>query len=120
MPGRNSGDASRRQFIAASGAVGAGLLAASALRGQTSEPLAPPDKQPPDLLLPEPVERKVGWAIVGLGKLALEEVMPAFGLCKWSHPVALVSGHADKARQVAKAYEMDVKNIYGYDNYDQL
>src|SRR4051812_47117836 len=120
MPRTNSGDPSRRRFIAATGVFGTGMLTAGALQGQTSAPLAPPDKQPPDLKVPQPVERKVGWAIVGLGKLALEEVMPAFGQCKLSRPVALVSGHPDKARQVAKAYDMDVKNIYGYDNYDRL
>jgi predicted dehydrogenase len=83
-------------------------------------PLAPPDKQPPDLKVPQPVARKVGWAIVGLGKLALEQVMPAFREARLSEPVALVSGHPDKARQVARVYGIDPQNVYDYQNFDRL
>lgn len=77
------------QMMAASGAAAGNASAAapdtpapatpkSAATGQQPVPLAPPDKQPPDLKVPEPVKRKVGWAVVGLGDLALKEVMPAF------------------------------------------
>lgn len=113
------GESSRRQFIATSGAIGTGLLAVSSLRG-ADVPLAPPDKQPPDLILPKPVQRKIGYAIVGLGKLAVEEVLPAFGQCELSKPVALVSGHADKAKQLAEVYDIPRENIFNYDNYDEL
>ena len=71
--------ASRRVFMAASGIATATLAAVAAGQNQSSVPLAPPDKQPPDLKLPQPVGRKIGYAVVGLGQLALEEVMPAFG-----------------------------------------
>jgi len=83
-------------------------------------PLAPPDAQPPDLKVPEAVVRQAGWAIVGLGQLALEEVMPAFRECQLSRPVALVSGHPEKARKVAGAYGLELQHIYGYDNFDRL
>lgn len=83
-------------------------------------PLAPPDKQPPKLPVPEPVPRKVGWAVVGLGELALEEVMPAFREARLSRPVALVSGHPDKARKVAEVYGVSPDAIYSYDNFDKL
>jgi hypothetical protein len=111
-------DPSRRRFIGAAGMVGFSMLGGAA-RGE-EVPLAPPDKQPPDLKVPEPPERTVGWAIVGLGQLALGEVMPAFGQCRLSRPTALVSGHRDKAEKVARAYGVDPKNIYNYDNYDKL
>ena len=88
--------------------------------GGQQVPLAPPDKQPPDLKVPEPVKRKVGWAVVGLGELALDEVMPAFREAKWSEPVALVSGHPDKARKVAESYGIDPRSIYDYQSYDRL
>ncbi len=88
--------------------------------GRGAVPLAPPDAQPPKLKIPEPSPRKIGWAIVGLGKLALENVLPAFGECKISQPVALVSGHADKARQVAKVYGIDSDAIYNYENFERL
>ncbi len=111
-------DASRRRFMGAAGMVGFSMLGGAA-RGQ-EVPLAPPEKQPPNLNVPKPPERTVGWAIVGLGELALGEVMPAFGQCRLSRPVALVSGHRDKAEQVARVYGIDPKNIYNYDNYDKL
>ncbi|UQA56849.1 Gfo/Idh/MocA family protein [Polyangium aurulentum] len=82
-------------------------------------PLEPPNAESPDAQMPQ-ATKKLGWAIVGLGKLALEEVLPAFGLAKHSKLVALVSGHPDKAKKVAEAHGLDAKNLYGYDNYDTL
>ena len=82
-------------------------------------PLAPPDKQPPDLKLPQG-QKKAGYAIVGLGKLALEEVLPAFGEAKRSRAAALVSGHPDKAARVAEAYGVAASAIYGYDTFAKL
>lgn len=102
----------------------AALAADSAAGGggskSTSTPLAPPDRQPADLKVPSPVERKAGWAIVGLGQLALEEVMPAFGSCKLAEPVALVSGHPEKAQRVAKVHKIEPEAIYNYKNFDEI
>lgn len=109
-------DPTRRAFLAAAGTT---ILVSTAMPAK-DPPLAPPDKQPPDLKVPEPPGKPAGWAIVGLGKLALEEVMPAFGRCRRSKPVALVSGHPDKAKKVAAAYGLDPKNVYDYKNYDAL
>ncbi|MDB6074571.1 MAG: gfo/Idh/MocA family oxidoreductase [Verrucomicrobiaceae bacterium] len=83
-------------------------------------PLAPPDKQPPNLKLPQVPKRKVGYAVVGLGELSLEQVLPAFGACHLSKPAALVSGHPDKARQVADAFQISQDAIYSYEDYDRL
>src|SRR5215204_6012997 len=98
----------------------AASAAGSAPATRAPVPLAPPDAQPPDLKVPEAVARKAGWAVVGLGQLALEEVMPAFRECQLSRPVALVSGHPEKARKVADAYGLELQNISGYDNFDRL
>ncbi len=108
----------RRRFMQALTAFG--MTAAAAARAADQIPLAPPDKQPPNLEIPKQVERKIGWAVVGLGELALGEIMPAFAECKWSKPTALVSGHRDKAVQVAKVYGIPEKNIYNYENYDSI
>jgi predicted dehydrogenase len=110
----------RRGFLATTGAIGTGILAGVSARGDSDVPLAPPDKQPAGLEVPLPVERKVGWAVVGLGTLALGEVMPAFAECRYAKPMALVSGHPDKARQVAEVYGIDAKNIYDYQSYDRI
>jgi predicted dehydrogenase len=65
-------------------------------------------------------EQQVGWAIVGLGKLTLEQILPAFGVCKSSYPAALVSGHPEKARQVAGTYGIDTQAIYGYEDFERI
>lgn len=98
------------------------IAASSSATGSAAPPvpLAPPDRQPSDLKLPEPAPRKAGWAIVGLGQLALEEVIPAFRACRLSQPVALVSGHSEKAHTVADAYGIEHTNIYDYESYDRL
>ncbi|RYD32612.1 MAG: twin-arginine translocation signal domain-containing protein [Verrucomicrobiaceae bacterium] len=131
----------RRQFMKHASVTGAGTALAMASETQVSllaapdragapgdeiqtpvktVPLAPPDKQSPSLVLPEPVERKVGWALVGLGQLSLEEILPAFSQCRLTQPVALVSGHPDKARQVAKAYGVKENAILNYDSFDSM
>ena len=113
---------SRRDLLKSS-ALTAGILGLGALPAAGQErpgPLAPPDKQPPDLKLPQPPGKVAKWAVVGLGHLALDEVLPAFRQCQRSRLVALVSGHRDKAEQVARAYNVDPKNLYGYDNFDAI
>jgi predicted dehydrogenase len=69
---------------------------------------------------PDPVDQRIGYAIVGLGHLALEEVLPAFGACKKSRVVALVSGDKKKTLIVAKQYGVSEKNIYDYENFDSI
>jgi len=106
-------DPTRRDFMKT---TGASLMMAAAPATQ----LAPPEKQRPGLNIPKPPNKPVGWAIVGLGQLALAEVMPAFRETKLSKPVALVSGHPDKANQVAAFYGIDPKQIYSYENFDSI
>ncbi len=108
----------RRDFVLTAGktVITAGILAA----GIGAVPLAPPDRQPANLRLPGPPGKKIGYAMVGLGQLSLGQLLPAFARCEKSAPVALVSGHADKAEKVAAHYGIDPKNIYNYDNYDSL
>ncbi|MDB5342928.1 MAG: gfo/Idh/MocA family oxidoreductase [Schlesneria sp.] len=105
----------RRTFLA----VGVSLIASTTM-SKADEPLAPPDKQPPHVKTPEPPAKTVGWAIVGLGQLALEEVMPAFANSKIARPVALVSGHSDKAKKVAATYGIDPTSIDNYNTYEKL
>ena len=117
MPNPVPDDVDRRTFLAATGAT---IVASTAVQAQQEKPLAPTDKQSHDATMPAPPQKKAGWAIVGLGKLALEQVLPAFARAHRSQPVALVSGHAEKAKQVAASFEIDPKAIYSYDNYDGL
>jgi predicted dehydrogenase len=72
------------------------------------------------LVVPDPPGKKLGWAIVGLGSLAINQILPAFALCEKSKVVALVSGHPDKANKLALRYGVSPKNIYNYQNYDSI
>jgi predicted dehydrogenase len=72
------------------------------------------------LVVPNPPGKKLGWAIVGLGSLAIYEILPAFAKCEKSKAVAFVSGHPDKANKLAERYGINPKNIYNYQNYDSI
>ncbi len=120
FPPAPSDPTGRRRFLQtstlAATAIGAGV---AAVRGG-EVPLAPPDKQAAHLKVPEPPAKKVGWAIVGLGQLAVEEILPAFAECKISEVTALVSGHRDKALKLAEIHKVKPANIYDYKNFDAI
>src|SRR5262245_54931047 len=64
--------------------------------------------------------RTLGFAPVGIGRLSIGQLLPAFSNCKLARPVALVSGHPDKANAQARQYGIDPKNIYNYENFDTI
>jgi predicted dehydrogenase len=76
--------------------------------------------QQPEMIVPDPPGKKMGWAIVGLGNLAIHQILPAFAQCEKSQVVALVSGHPDKANKLALRYGINPKSIYNYENYDSI
>ncbi|CAO4175392.1 Gfo/Idh/MocA family protein [Methylorubrum aminovorans] len=78
------------------------------------------DAPPPPPPAPMPPSERVGFAIVGLGRLSLEEILPAFGEAKKARVVALMSGSPDKARLTAAQYGIPADAIYGYDQWDRL
>jgi predicted dehydrogenase len=128
---------SRRQFISQ---ASKGLLAASvasALPLAAAEAAAPPppagstDVKLPDIKSatdpktgplpnPAPPAQRVGYAVVGLGRLTLGQILPALEQCKHSKLVALVSGDADKMGKVAQQYGVSSRNCYSYKDYDKL
>ena len=70
--------------------------------------------------VPDPPGRKLGWAVVGLGSLSINQILPAFAKCEASKVTALVSGSPDKAQKLAIRYGVAEKNIYSYANYDTI
>src|SRR3954451_1429366 len=62
----------------------------------------------------------VGFAIVGLGKLSLGQLVPAFRHCRSARLTALVSGHADKAGRVAAVHGLPASSIYSYADFDRI
>ncbi len=93
---------------------------ADAIKVEVPSQHAPSEGQQSSFPTILPKKERVGYAIVGLGELTLGQIMPAFGSCKNSKPVALVSGHPDKAQKVAAQYDIDPKNIYTYQNFDDI
>ncbi|WP_324673352.1 Gfo/Idh/MocA family oxidoreductase [Hymenobacter sp. GOD-10R] len=139
-------DASRRQFI---NQAGRGLLAVGVAGGllgtvgtveaksdDAAASLWPQGSGPTDVHLPEinaktepksagvpnpqPVDQRVGYAVVGLGHLTLEEILPALSQSKKSKLVALVSGSPDKMQKIARQYGVKPDNCYSYETYDKL
>jgi predicted dehydrogenase len=64
--------------------------------------------------------RKLGWCIVGLGRISMGQFMPGVALSKTGKLVALVSGHREKAERQAAMYNVPSPSIYGYDNFDEI
>lgn len=63
-------------------------------------------------------ERKVRYAVVGLGDISQEAMLPGIAHTGNSAVVALVTGDPLKAREVARRY--DVAHTCGYDGFDVL
>jgi predicted dehydrogenase len=64
--------------------------------------------------------RKIRYCIVGLGRISMQHFMPGIKNSTYSQITALVSGHRDKAEKEAAQYGVSPKNIYSYDNYDEI
>lgn len=91
---------SRRDVLA--GATGISLAAASnKLMGQDSQ-------------------KPVGWAVLGLGGYATNNILPNFQHCKKSKLVALISGSPDKAKATAEKYNIPEQKIYDYTNLERI
>jgi predicted dehydrogenase len=64
--------------------------------------------------------RKIGYCIVGLGRISMGQFMPGVKLSKRSRIAALVSGHRPKAERVASQYGVSTKAIYDYEHYEEI
>jgi len=78
------------------------------------------DQQSGPVPRPLPPDQRIGYAIVGLEHLSLEEIIPAIHTCKKSKLVALVSGTPEKMKKVATQYGVKPENCYSYESYDQI
>ena len=76
-----------------------------------------PEPQPAAPLAPA---KRLGVAIVGLGRLSLNQILPAFNQSQLARPVALVSDRTDKAKVIADQYGIDHANIYRYDEMAKM
>ncbi|SDB67034.1 Gfo/Idh/MocA family protein [Belnapia rosea] len=124
-------DLPRRGLVLAAAALGAGgagypppspIDSGSVEGGRIQFPdwRAPADPPSGALPQPRPPGERIGFAIVGIGRIALEEVLPAFAECKEARPVALVSGSPEKARLAAAQYGIPAEAVLGYAELERL
>lgn len=65
-------------------------------------------------------DRKIGYCIVGLGRISMQHFMPAIKMSNKCRVAALVSGHRDKAERMAGEYNVPSGSLYSYEDYDEI
>ena len=65
-------------------------------------------------------DRKLGYAILGLGYYATKIIMPRFAECEHSKLVALVSGTPEKLKTFGEQYGIPESHRYSYETFDKI
>jgi len=65
-------------------------------------------------------EKKLGFALVGLGNLATNQIAPGLQKTKYCRLAGIVSGTPEKRKKWAAQYNIPEKNIYTYETFDQI
>jgi predicted dehydrogenase len=65
-------------------------------------------------------KRKLGYAIVGLGNYATNQIMPRIKDCEFAELKALVSGTPEKLERFGAQYGIPKTHWYNYQNYDSI
>jgi predicted dehydrogenase len=76
-----------------------------------------PGSPPPN---PDTPGQRVGFAVVGLGRLALQNILPAFAQSKHARLTGLVSGDPEKMRVIAAQYGVPKEACYRYNEMARL
>lgn len=94
----------RRDFLSSTAITGAAtLLSANSLLSATLKP-----------------KDKLGIALVGLGYYSTDLLAPALQLTEKAYLAGIVTGTPSKAETWKKKYNIPDKNIYNYQNFDQI
>lgn len=67
-----------------------------------------------------PKKDKLGVALVGLGYYSTDLLAPALQLTKYCSLTGIVTGTPEKAQAWKEKYKIPDKNIYHYENFDQI
>jgi len=65
-------------------------------------------------------QKRINYCMVGLGRISLQHFMPGCKLSQKSQVTAFVSGHREKADKYAAEYNVPARNIYSYENFDEI
>ena len=98
--------ATRREFLKIAGSTAAAATLISPLRAQEVEA--------------EGNGKPFGYAVVGIGGLTTNSILPAFASAKQAKIVGLVSGDLNKARQTGAKYGVPESGLYTYDTFDRI
>ncbi|HEV2691786.1 MAG TPA: Gfo/Idh/MocA family oxidoreductase [Verrucomicrobiae bacterium] len=102
---------SRREFLrqlsVSSTAIAAGIGFSGRLHAQ---PATAPVK----------TDKKLGVALLGLGRYATGQLGPALQVTKDCRLAGVVTGHPEKAAQWAEDFSLPEKNLYNYKNFDRI
>ncbi|MCC2963355.1 Gfo/Idh/MocA family oxidoreductase [Massilia sp. IC2-278] len=118
--------APRRDFLRYVGTLAAlsapAMQAAAAEKDRVTFPPIETKSEKPEKTEPpgDPMNERVGIAIVGVGRISVNEVLPAFAQSKHTKPVALVSGDRAKALKIARQYNIPESAVLDYKDYDKL
>lgn len=107
---------SARGLLAAT--VAPRLLRFAAAQEATGSASAAP--QSTDQSAPWPIEKRVGFALVGLGRLSIDQLIPAFRVSKKAKLAALVSGDPAKAQRLAQENGVKPEAIYDYKTFGRI
>ncbi len=116
----------RRDFLRYVGTIAAlsapGLQAGASEKDKVDFPPIFDKSEKPEKTEPpaDPWSERVGIAIVGLGRIAVNEMLPAFMQCKHARPVALVTGDRAKGLKIAHQYNIPESAVLDYADYDKL
>src|SRR5947208_3047164 len=104
-------DFSRRKFIQATAVTAAAATLAAAIPSSTSHAQQQPTANggADGAAGAAGAGKKLGYALVGLGRLTIGQLLPAFASCQHARVTALVSGHPDKASDLATKYGVPEK-----------
>ena len=133
-------DENRRQFLVAGtigigGAIYASAGQASSTLGQAAPvdqgavigqkvtlPSIQADSEQPSSPPPNPdaPPQRIGFAVMGLGRLSLENILPAFASSKHAYLAGLISGDPEKMRTIARQYAIAAESCYSYEDLAKL
>ena len=83
-------------------------------------PLHAPNEVNGAIANPDPLAKRLGIAVVGLGHLSLEQILPGLGQARSVRLMGLVSGHRDKALALAAQHGVPERNVYDYAAFDRI
>ena len=118
--------APRRDFLRYVGTLAAlsspAMAAGAAEKDKITFPPIETKTEKPEKTEPpgDPWNERVGIAIVGVGRISVNEMLPAFAQSKHAKPVALVSGDRAKALKIARQYNIPESAVLDYKDYDKL